>query len=668
MSVLFPVLSFSFTSAVQSILRFRGERTNMDELKKMKWLCIITEAVWLVLCFCFFYWVKYNYGTATAYDEKLFRIFLLGFVFLAWLFGPLLNRYIVLLYGFVYTGYLVSQTAYNRAFHSYYRFNMALDLAGEVSGVKSSAAEFLTGKDIFALIFWLVLNIVFIILYFRLQRPFWKQVSWKKKLVYHLTSLVLLFHISSNCTKYQKDVAASKDDLDLLDLNHSEYYIYMNIPTAIQFVDHYGILSLGVRDAELFSGKSQPLEIDYESMIDEFLAKREDQKSNDYTGLFAGKNVMFIQAESFNHITLDEELTPTLYMMYENSLRVEGFNTPALPGSTSDTEFMANTSLIPDSAENPACYNYAGNTYPVTLPKMFNEHGYWTAAYHNNYGEYYNRSEVFPNLGYDDFLDCTAMGLQDTSTDTSVEERIKWNYAGVDVPWMAYWITFSGHQPYGLDSVGVSEGNVARIKEKYPEMADQYVSYLAKNMDLDQAMENMIETLKEYGNLDNVVFIFFGDHIAKGMDYSGSSDIWTNFEKTADEKEYFTDLYFYNSASEPQVYEKTATVLDFIPTIANLWGFEINTHEILGHDIFDPDYSGFYFDEWSTWRTDNFIWYFTDDEYVLFYDYSEDKAKEEMQYYSLEHELSKQILQLDYFAPEGQKNTERMAAPTDRPW
>ena len=38
----------------------------------------------------------------------------------------------------------------------------------------------------------------------------------------------------------------------------------------------------------------------------------------EYTGVFAGKNLIFIVAEGFSPIAVDEELTPTLYKLVNN--------------------------------------------------------------------------------------------------------------------------------------------------------------------------------------------------------------------------------------------------------------------------------------------------------------------------------------------------------------
>ena len=117
-------------------------------------------------------------------------------------------------------------------------------------------------------------------------------------------------------------------------------------------------------------------------------------------------------------------------------------------------------------------------------------------------------------------------------------------------------------------------------------------------------------------------------------------------------KEYddtYTDLFFYNSATPSFEYDKVSTTLDLLPTIANMWDIKIDTKTILGRDIFDETYNGFYFSEWEFWKTDNYIYDFINDKLYIDNDYDESVAEEEMNYYTNMKEKSKLILKLDYF-------------------
>jgi hypothetical protein len=80
-----------------------------------------------------------------------------------------------------------------------------------------------------------------------------------------------------------------------------------------------------------------------------------------------------------------------------------------------------------------------------------------------------------------------------------------------------------------------------------------------------------------------------------------------------------------------------------------MWDIKIDTKTILGRDIFDETYNGFYFSEWEFWKTDNYIYDFINDKLYIDNDYDESVAEEEMNYYTNMKEKSKLILKLDYF-------------------
>ena len=269
-------------------------------------------------------------------------------------------------------------------------------------------------------------------------------------------------------------IEAARAEEDGFQENLTDYYIYNVIPNSNQFVEKFGLIPFAYRDAQTFlnknvTGKEEKAE------IEQFLSQRKEQAADDHTGIFAGKNAFFIQAESFNNAALDEELTPTLWKMYSEGIRIQGFNTPALPGSTSDTEFMANTSLIPSSQGHAVCYTYPTNAYVTTLPGMFTKAGYQAYAYHNNYSTYYNRAVTMLNFGYQEFYDSYRIGVENEASDSEVMNVLKWIYAENEDPWMAYWITYSGHQPYDSEtSPGVTAENLARVREKYPDLEDAY--------------------------------------------------------------------------------------------------------------------------------------------------------------------------------------------------
>lgn len=620
-------------------------------MKNKSWLDIVRyvviEVFFTLFILGFLVYIYQTYSpNITNYDMHLFRIVFLGAILLIVFIGPMLNRFVLFVYTGLFASYLMSQSSYHNAFNSYYRFRTLIDLYHELVGVKDSAFEFVTREEVIVSAVFVVGTILFFVFYLLWQR---KCFSIIYRIPYKLAILFLLLPMHSSYVHYLNDINATKNTEDAFQFNRTPYYIYEVIPNANQFVEEFGLLPFAYRDGELLLNQDV-MSNEKRNEIASFLKELPEHNANEFTGLFEGKNVIFIQAESYNRASLDEELTPTLYKMFQEGIRIQNFNTPALPGSTSDTEFMANVSLIPYTDGHAVCYAYPTNVFPTTLPKLFRDAGYYTTAYHNNYGEYYNRNLVFDNYGYNDFIDCNDLGVPDESSDTVVEEIMRWIILEEEDPFMVYWITYSGHQPYVLDSVGVAEEDVALIKEKYPELDDSFVSYIAKNMDLDHCLADLLLNLEENGKSDDVVFVVFGDHEAKGIDFWGSSDFYKQTGIEPEDYYRYTDLYIYSTCiEEPVVYEKVATALDMLPTIANLWNLPYDSHTVLGRDIFDESYDGFFFSEWEYWRTNHYQYNFMNDEYILLDDYDAGKAEEEMRYYEKMKQISKSILQLDFF-------------------
>ncbi len=595
----------------------------------------------------FIQYVTTSLTTSTVYEEQLVKIFILFVLGITWLFGAFFNKIINFIVVGLYSIYLISQKVYYRGFVSYYRIRTALGLKDEIVGAKDSASELMQKGDLNPIWILLAITVIFYVLYFVIQR---KQLKFRQRIILRLVCLLPIQPILTTYANYNSLIQSTKDTEDLFQLYKTDYYVYESISNVTVFVEKFGLVTLGYKDIYDLIVETNDTNT-YGAEIEDYLENKESViQANDYSALLKGKNVLFVQAESFNEFGLDEELTPTIYKLKHEGISISNFETPALSGSTSDSEFMANTSLVPSSEGEPVCYQYVNNTYPVTLAKLFKENGYSTIAVHNNYGNYYNRFNIFSTLGYDDFYDCTSLALMDESSDSEVGEKLKYIIADADYPLMMYWITYSGHQPYTLDSVGVSEEDVQKIKEKYPNLDDRYVSYLAKNMDLDHALQAIIEQAEYTGALDNLAIVFFGDHIVKGMEYSNCDDYFEQMNISHFYTFNNTDLFIYTSSlSEGVEYRKVSTLLDLLPTMANLCDFSYDEKCVLGRDIFDQNYDGFFFANYGVLATNHYYYDMAKEEFYNTDGYDLDKASEEVLGFERLLDISKKILKIDYF-------------------
>ena len=154
---------------------------------------------------------------------------------------------------------------------------------------------------------------------------------------------------------------------------------------------------------------------------------KEEKKTNQYTDIFKGKNVIVIHAESFQQFTMNlsfnnKELTPNMNKLASEGIYFSNFYAQESVGTSSDSEFTFNTSLTPASSGTVAI-NYYDREY-VTIPKLLKTQGYYTFSMHGNNGTFWNRNLLHESFGYDYFYNYTkdynidetiGLGLSDKS-------------------------------------------------------------------------------------------------------------------------------------------------------------------------------------------------------------------------------------------------------------
>lgn len=607
-------------------------------MKKRNLINILIEILYLATIFAYLLIIKDIYSKNIFYDFEVFMGIALAIIGVSLLAGSHINKYLNLILCSLYTLYLVAQKTYYNGFSSYFRFATALDLGSEVAEQGAAIGELFDAKDIIPFVVLLLITIIFLVL----------RYAFKCKTMYkwyiRLCSIACfgLAFFSINAMVREIDSTYNGDNFGM---NHTDFYIYDTINNPESFVENLGLLTYGYRDAVSLFEDKQNNEL-YDENLNEYYSSLSNLKeANEYTGLFKDKSLLVIQSESLNNFAISEDLTPTLYRIKNNCIEVTNFDTPLLFGSTSDSEFMANTSFIPEAEGYSVCYQYVDNTYPLTLGNLFRENGYTTNAFHNNYSEYYNRGETFVNYGYD-FFGCYELGLEDTSADTVVSDQIAWIDCEKD-KFMTFWVSYSGHQPYTMDATGVTEENVAKVREKYPNLEDNLVIYIAKIIDFDQSVEQFLNIMEWTGRLDDVVIAIYGDHIAKALADSRG----TNFTDTFgdDETLRYTPLYIYANNMEHVTVEKYCTALDLIPTIMNLWDIDYDSEYAFGNDILDPSYGGFCFDiNGNCWNND-FYYNSTDGSIVTYNGYSETSAQDIVNEFIKKREICKETLIVDYF-------------------
>ena len=511
-------------------------------------------------------------------------------------FAWLLPRWSRLIYSSIVTILLSvglwMQTVYARAFLQYARVNLLFTLNKEARQSWTSIQEFIKPEDVrYILIPLLFIATSIIITMFTRST---KTSQWPRLIVFTLfiimgTSLLIQFN---QC------LTEDRERIDPFLYYKTDHFIYSSIPSTSSFVDRFGVLGLLQKDlTEIFITPLITNANDENQKITTLFQNQTTSEPNEQTGLLQGKSVLMIEAESLMHLAIHPILTPTLYRLRAEGFNFTGYNSALLPGSTSDTEFMANTSLIPANDGYGTFMKYALNEYPLTLAKTFTQEGYYSLAAHNNYGEFYNRNRVLPALGYD-FFDAYRMGFEGQMIPDSIFiEPIKW-ISYERERFFSFWITFNGHQPYSISEM--SEEFIPyyeQAKVLYPTLPEAELVYLAKTMDFDRALSSLIIDFTNSGRIDDLVIIIFGDHFAKG-----AFDAQTNIDLVCDIDSIpcrSTPFIIWHTAIQGEIITTPSNALDILPTTFDLMGFEYNRALTLGSSLFDHDYEGFYFDAWG---------------------------------------------------------------------
>ena len=338
--------------------------------------------------------------------------------------------------------------------------------------------------------------------------------------------------------------------------------------------------------------------IDFENLIEneqdeaikemhEYFNTQEPTNKNEYTGMFEGKNLIVLVAESFSSLAIREDLTPNLYKLYKEGFQFDNFYTPVFPVSTADGEYITDTSLIPKEGVW-SFKEIVGNYMPYSYANVFENIGYSSNAYHNHTATYYNRDKYIETMGYNSYL-AVGTGLEDRmntsrwpNSDYEMINVTMDDYINND-KFLAYYMTVSGHLNYTKTGNAMVYRNWEQV-ENLP-YSHKAKSYLAANIELDKAVGELINRLSEAGKLEDTVIVISGDHYPYGLTLEEINELSTYQRDDIFEKYRMPFLIWSGSMKEPIKVEKVGSSLDILPTVLNLFGIEYDSRLLIGRDI-----------------------------------------------------------------------------------
>lgn len=311
--------------------------------------------------------------------------------------------------------------------------------------------------------------------------------------------------------------------------------------------------------------------------------------TDEYTGMFKDYNVVFVTAESLSTYGISKEATPTLYKIYHEGFEFTNFYNPLWYHSTIDGEFANCLSQYPASSK--WSFEESADTYqPYALGNILNSQGYKSYGYHDFDATYYDRTSTHPNMGYTTFKAIGAgLDIPDHVMYSDLEciEAVYNDFIDDD-HFNMYLMSFSGHLPYNYDNQYICQKNREEAESLLSGKgySDEAVAYVAAQMELDKALEYLMDKLEEAGKLDNTLFIVAPDHYPYGLS-DGVYNELAGKDIEDDDFELHRNQFgiWSSSMKKPVVTNKLCASIDILPTVLNLLGADFDSRLLAGRNI-----------------------------------------------------------------------------------
>lgn len=320
--------------------------------------------------------------------------------------------------------------------------------------------------------------------------------------------------------------------------------------------------------------------------MNEYFKNQTGTKQNKYTGMFKNKNLILFMAESFNSFAVSESLTPTLYKLSHEGFVFENYYSPVIL-STIGGEFQELTGLYPHIDLLSKKWRNGTNYYEYGLGKLFSDKNYNVNAYHNNQYNFQNRDSYLNALGFTNYTGC-GNGLETKinckiwpESDSEMINATINDYVNSDSPFMTYYVTVSGHMAYNWKNEMSKKHRDKVEKLNYPE---DVKAYIATQIELDEALKNLINKLEESGKLDDTVIALVGDHYPYDISIDNINKA-SSYERDSVIEINHSNFILWNNKTKTKKIKKVGSQIDVLPTILNLFDIKYDSRLIIGKDI-----------------------------------------------------------------------------------
>ncbi|RVU71249.1 MULTISPECIES: LTA synthase family protein [Lactobacillus] len=565
-------------------------------MKESKFKSFIQTRIGFLTLLVVLFWLKYlfvayfyfNLGLSDPYQHIIMWTSPLGTAILLIGIGfyfprPIVSYAMMLVMDFLNTALLFANILYYRQFSDFLTFKTMTNAQKVAPGLGKSAVALLHPTDILV---WLDLIVIIILL-----------IIGKIKIDQTSYGLSTPFAITS--------FGAFLLGLNMFMAESSRPRLLRNTFDRSYVVKYLGIDTYTVYDA-IKSTKTEAVNKNANATdLNKILSFTQDnyrQPNKDLFGKEKGKNVIIIHLESFQQFLLNlkingKEVTPFLNSLYKNkhTISFDNFYHQVGLGRTSDAENMLETGTYGISDGSLFTSLGSENTFQGA-PQILRQDGYTSAVFHGNVGTFWNRNEVYKNLGYNYFFDQNyfsnartdkiGYGLKDKLL---FAESIKY-LEQMQQPFYAKYITVTNHIPFSMDAEDLDPHfNTSNTRDTTINNYFQTAHYL------DEAVHEFFNYLDKSGLAKNTMVVIYGDHYGLSNSENEtlapligeSADTWNAFNNVQMQR---VPFMIHAPNLKGHINHEIAGEIDVLPTLLHLLGINSKEYVQFGDDLFAPSY------------------------------------------------------------------------------
>lgn len=228
-------------------------------------------------------------------------------------------------------------------------------------------------------------------------------------------------------------------------------------------------------------------------------------------------NEAFADLQDVGELNTNEEVMPFYDSLTENAIK--GWTYVSVFGgqtASSEYEFLSNDSMAFIPAGTTPYQLYIKNFMPTLTGNLIADNYARAIAMHPYKPNGYNRNNVYPALGFDEFISVEdfpadaptyATHITDEADYDRIIEEYEKSKENSDEPFYLFNVTMQNHGPFSRDMENLPDD--IKVTDEKLDM-DGVQSYLNLIHESDKALKKLVEYFE---NVDEpTVIVFFGDH------------------------------------------------------------------------------------------------------------------------------------------------------------